>query len=318
MNRLEEQLRAYMIEDALISLYRDLLDEEKGKTGDQVDPFDDDDDTGDDNSGISMFDTAETPALKDDGSDWVDPVPTDEPESSGGSDKPKGGTKPTGGSDKPKGGTKPTETPAPPTSPPPTGGDTPSTDDEGAEEAKEKALKYQALMKKKLPRKTRFAQFTKDYATGLGGALGYNIAGKAYADMYRSSGIDSGARMGPEFTDIGPKSMNVKGVQQIARGANPFRSALDAAQASAAERRTQSRAQSYEKLRLGPKEDPEGKFSDLELSPDDARKRAEKDIQTGLLRNFAKSTGDLEDSDLEKLISKAVEKRLIQRQQRVA
>ena len=112
--------------------------------------------------------------------------------------------------------------------------------------------------------------------------------------------------------------MNVKGVQEIARGANPFRSALDAAQASAAERRTQSRAQSYEKLRLGPKEDPEGKFSDLELSPDDARKRAEKDVQTGLLRNFAKTTGDLEDSDLEKLISKAVEKRLIQRQQRVA
>ena len=266
MNRVEEQLRIYMIEGALLEARKGRKNDPRRNRGGQ----------GDAGTGTSETPSSETPS-------------------------------PTGG-----------DTPSTDADSKPTGGDTPSTDDEGAEEAKEKALKYQALMKKKLPRKTRRAQFAKDYLTGLGGALGYNLAGKAYADLYRSSGIDSGARMGPEFTDIGPKSMNVKGIQQIARGANPFRSALDAAQASAAEKRTQSRAQSYEKLRLGPKEDPEGKFSDLELSPDDARKRAEKDVQTGLLRNFAKTTGDLEDSDLEKLISKAVEKRLIQRQQRVA
>ena len=337
MNRLEEQLRIYMIEGALLEArnrrQQKKEDQKAGKSSPPPSP------TApptrqpatpksipeiEDDGGISMFDTAPPSGLeppKED--DWVESDGTDKSASAGGSDKPytfsgptwqerqqekekqkekakkkggglrgmfgKGKGTESSGDDKPKvtGKSKRDQRMDDIRS----GKGTPEVTDADAEKPKE------------LHWTTKVGHGIGDYFAGAGGALLHNLGGKAFGLAYREAGIDSGMRSSPEFTDFGPKSMNIKGVQQLTRAFNPARAGIDAAQTGLADWRTKSRAKSYEKLGLDKKA---------------AKAGAEKDIQGGLLKNFAKTTADLDEPDIDKLITKAVEKRLIQRQQRVA
>jgi len=343
MNRLEEQLRIYMIEDALISLYEDPSDEEKKKkkpessssssssgetsssdsnsssssssssspmTWDQIDAELDTIGSNPDNmsdTALKMFDTAapidaKEPTYTHSGPTWQERQQKEKQKEEA---KKKGegfrgrvrgmfgkgkGTE-SSEDDKPKvtGKSKASQRMDDIRS----GKGTPKVTDADADAEKPKDLHWT----------TKVGHGVGDYFAGAGGALLHNLGGKAFGLAYREAGIDSGMRSSPEFTDFGPKSMNIKGVQQLTRAFNPARAGIDAAQTGLASMRTKSRAKSYEKLGLDTKA---------------AKAGAEKDIQGGLLKNFARTTADLDEPDIDKLITKAVEKRLIQRQQRVA
>jgi hypothetical protein len=315
MNRLEEQLRIYMIEGALLEARNRRQQKKADKkaensspsprpmTSAEVDAAADEVD----NSGLTMFDTAPPSGMespKEDDKPYTFSGPTwqerqQEKEKQKEKAKKKGGGflgvfgkgkgTESSGDDKPKvtGKSKRDQRMDDIRS----GKGTPEVTDADAEKPKD------------LPFGTKVGLGIGDYLAGAGGALLYNLGGKAFGLAYRESGIDAGMRSSPEFTDFGPKSMNIKGAQQLARAFNPGRAVIDAAQTGLADRRTKSRAASYEKLGL-----------DKEA----AKKGAEKDVQGGLLKNFAKTTADLDEPDIDKLITRAVEKRLIQRQQRVA